>query len=269
MALGALLWGLAPFTGRIEDPVIDLSISTPRYLLPTLATAAATLALAARRHRAATWVLAAAALWSLERTLAIPFPGAPSAALLLAGAAAGAVAGLLWRRAAPPRIAVAVVAAAVAVAGLTAAADDMPRRHAEIGQISGAGVIAWLEDRAGDDDLHFAPGILGVAAGERLQRDLRFIPRDEPCASVRMRRGWVVIALIPNPDRRTPFTARDCFDGVVPAYEEPYWRVYDRRQTTSTSRHESSPSARTEKSPGSIAAARGSSSRRARVSRRS
>jgi hypothetical protein len=263
VAAGALLWGLAPFTGRHDDPVIDLSISTPRYLLPTLAAAAATLALAARRSRWPAWVLAAAALWSLERTLALPFPGAPSLTLLLAGAAAGALAFPVARRAPV------LLAAAAAAVLLTAVADDLPRRHAAIGQISGSGVMTWLEDHAGEAPVHFAPGVLGVASGDRLQRPLRFIARDEPCERVRERDGWVVIALIPNPERRAPFTARDCFTGVTPAYEEPFWRVYDVRQTASTSRQASRPSSRTAKSAGVIAAERGSSTRRARVSSRS
>ena len=264
VAAGALLWGLAPFTGRIDDPLRDLSISTPRYLLPTLSAAAATLALAARHHRWAVPALVIAALWSLERTLAMPYPGAPSAALLAAGLVAGAIASRVV-----PRAVVPAAAALAAVVALTAAADGLPGRHAAIGQISGGGVIAWLEDNAGEADLHWAPGILGVAAGERLQRELHFIPRDEPCDAVRARRGFVIVALIPQPELRSAFTARDCFEDVAPAYEEPYWKVYDIRQSASTSRQPSRPSVRTSKSSGVIAAARGSSSRRARVSMRS
>jgi hypothetical protein len=267
VAVGVVLWTAAPFTGRADDPLLDMSLSTPRYLLPTLAAAALTLALAARRHRTATWILGAAALVSVERSLALPHPEMPTALWLLGGAAAG---GLVWAGARRlPSVTLPAAGAALAIAGLTAAADGLAQRHGAIGQLSGGEVVGRLDERAGADRLHFAPGMHGVLAGDRLQRPLSFIPQDEPCERVLSRRGWVVLALLPSPHRREPFTAEDCLADVVPAFEAPGWRVYDRRQAATTSRHASRPSSPRRKSSGVMAPARGSAARRARVSSRS
>lgn len=216
----ALLWSASPFTGRADDPIIDASLTTVRYLFGALAVAAAALALT--RHRAATILLAACALLSALAALRLPFPSTPGTGVLLAGAVGGLVAAPLLRRR----------GLALALAGLVVflvlAGPDLPERHARTAALPTSPLVAFMAAQPGDDPVAAAPVLPAVLAGDDLDRRLELIGRTEECASVRARlgRGWVVIGTAPFAERRVPFTARDCFEGVAPAFRNADWSVY-------------------------------------------
>jgi hypothetical protein len=221
--LAALAWGNAPFTGLPDDDLLaNLSLTTTRYLLPAIAAAAA--AVAMTRSRAAGIVLAAAALFSLERSLALEFPGIPSLALLVLGAVAGALLLPLARRVPLP-----VTALAAAVA-LTIAADGLGRRHGGVGRLGSSGVVSWMTAQKafteGDEPVAFAPQMLAVLAGDGLEHEIEMIPPDEPCAATLARRGWLVVGTFPNAEQRTPFNAAGCLRDRRPVYSDIYFRVY-------------------------------------------
>jgi hypothetical protein len=223
--LATLAWMNAPFTGLAEDPFLsELSLTTTRYLLPAIAAAAA--AIAFTRSRAAAAILAAAALLSLQRSLALPFPGIPSLPVLLVGAAAGAALLPVARRVPLPVYAVASVIA------LTLIADGFGRRQAAVGRLMSAEADAWLLAQPafteGDDPVAFAPQIHAVLAGDHLEHELSMIPPREPCARTLERRGWIVIGTLPLAETRTPFNAVGCLSGERPVYIDPWFRVYRR-----------------------------------------
>lgn len=222
-ALAALAWANAPFTGAAQDPAFDLSLTTTRYLLPAVAAGAAALALAG--GRVAHGVLAVAALVSLDRALALGFPGVPSAAVLAGGAVAGAILAAAWRWRLPRWSALPAVA--LAVAALSVIATGFAARHGGIGRLASSGVVSWFAARPADDlPVAFAPQMLAVLAGDDLRRPLSMIPPDEPCAATRARRGWVVIGTFPLADRRQPFNAGRCLAGAPAAYRDPFFTVY-------------------------------------------
>ena len=219
--IAAIAWGNAPFTGLPDDPAFaDLSLTTTRYLLPAVAAAAA--ALAFTRSRAAGVVLAVAALFSLQRSLALPFPGIPSLPLLLLGAAAGAALLPLARRVPWPAYAL------LAVVALSVAADGFGRRHGGVGRLASSGVVTWMATRDDDLPVAFAPQMLGVLAGDHLERDIEMIPADEPCERTRARRGWIVVGTLPLAEKRAPFNALGCLQDETPVYADPSFRVYRR-----------------------------------------
>lgn len=223
---GALLamvaWGNAPFTGLPEDPAFaQLSLTTTRYLLPAIAAAAA--ALAFTRHRAAGWVLGAAALFSLQRSLALDFPGIPGLLWLVPGAVAGALLLPLARRVPVPAYAL------LAVVALTVVADGFGRRHGGVGRLASSGVVSWFGENVDDDaPVAFAPQMLGVLAGDGLERDIAMIPAGEPCETTRARRGWIVIGTFPLAEKRARFAAADCLRGERPSYRDESFTVYRR-----------------------------------------
>lgn len=223
-ALAALAWANAPFTGAPDDPAFDLSLTTTRYLLPAVAAGAAALALAGGRVALA--VLAAAALLGLDRSLALSFPGVPSAAVLATGALAGGLAGAVWRR--RPRAAAAAVAGTLAsVLALSVIADGFAARHGGIGRLASSGVVSWFAARPPDDlPVAFAPQMLAVLAGDDLRRPITMIPADEPCALTRARRGWVVVGEFPLAERRRSFDAAACLEDLRPAYADGVFRAY-------------------------------------------
>lgn len=216
----ALLWSLSPFTGRADDPVIDASLTTVRYLFGALAVAAAALALT--RRRAATVVLAVCALLSALAALRLAFPSTPGLGVLLAGTAAGALAAPLLRRR-PITIALAGVGVFLVLAG-----PDLPERHARTAALPSSPLIAFMADQPGEEPIAAAPVLPAVLAGADPDRRLSLIGRTEDCESVRSRLddGWVVIGTAPFAERRVPFTARDCFDDVASAFRNADWSVY-------------------------------------------
>jgi len=257
-ALALLLWANAPLTGRGDPPVLDkLALTTTRYLLPAIATAALALALAARERTVARWIatllLTAALAWSVLENLGPGFPITPSGKLLAvasaAGAALGWAAGWVARQAAErlparrPRVArIAPATACVLAAGaLTLPASGYVRRHAAtwvhpISQLSG-----WFASRTefadGARPIAMAATVDGLLAGDRLRHPLELIPANEPCAGVRtrLRRGWVVVSVLPRlPAQGGPKgplpelgSAGECLRDRRPAYAGPFFLVYE------------------------------------------
>jgi hypothetical protein len=213
-ALSLLLWLNAPLTGVSNEPGFDPGTGDAvRYMLPGLGAAVLTLGLAARAGGAARWfataVLGLALGAGLNQTFELGFPGAPSAFVPLAGAAAGAlVAALAGRysrsslRLSTGRVTVpvprpALVAAAAAMAGcaLAVAAPGYLSRHAETG-IFDSGLVAYFDNRKSDSrPVYFSGAINALVSGDRLQREVALLPVDESCFAVRRRRrtAWVVV----------------------------------------------------------------------------
>jgi hypothetical protein len=271
--LGALIWARTPYTGRPDDPVRDLSLTTVRYLVPSLTAAATAVALASARHRIWTAVLGAIAAVSVVKALNLGAPDLPSGWTLLTGAALGAATAHGLSRCAVPRFRaepVAAVALLVAALALTAAGDGFVRRHATNLRLSTWPMMAFASQNADFTDQDFpilsAPQVFGALAGDRLQHDIGLLPRTVSCAEVRSTPGWVVIGTPPYSSFRAEFTAADCLKDLTPIYADPEHRIYDLRQTAITSStSERSPSTSV-KSFSVIEAARGSGVFLARLS---
>ena len=208
-AVAAVAWAAAPYTGRADNPFLDLSRTTTRYMLPVLAAGAAGLGLAARTSRVARVVLVVALGWSLIRTGMLDSRDLPKVGTLLAGAVGGAVAASLpgrglWRRRAMATAAVVatVVVAAIAAGGWMA---RVGRTHvtaaAELEQLFGA-VPGWGSDRS---PLAFVTTVVGPLAGDHLSHPLTLIPAQEPCARTlrRTRGGWVIAQDLPRSSAAT------------------------------------------------------------------
>lgn len=243
-AAGLLLWARSPYTGNAEvNDVLDLSLSTSRYLLPVFGAAALTLALTARGRggaaRAALVALAVCAAWSVVAAFAQGFPRVPSALVPLAGAAVGAalaVAPLRYRPSARgSRYAPVLVATAAAVL-IALATPGFPDRYAEAQNI-GSGLVGWAESTPsfsdGSTPVAFAPAPIGVLAGAGLRHELEVVPAREPCDRVRARarRGLVVIRRDPHQRFLHPSTAPRCLRGEPPLMDDGReFRVYGPRR---------------------------------------
>ena len=224
--IAAFVWASGPFTGLTDDPVVDLSLSTLRYLLPAFVAGAAALALASRapgvRGRVAVALLGLAALWSAGQTARLGYPAVPGVGAVLSGALLGTGAGALagWVATRGTFLVRAATAAVVAVGalGLAASASGYVKRHAQTNATFAAPVVRWFADRPdfrdGSAPISTAPQSIGPLAGDRLQHDVELIPGDASCASVRARarRGFVVIRVLPARIRSylVPYTAADC-----------------------------------------------------------
>ncbi|HEX8742408.1 MAG TPA: hypothetical protein VF712_04675 [Thermoleophilaceae bacterium] len=245
-AAGLALWTMAPFTGIPADvpdqwvpALTGLAVNASRYLLPVIAASALTVALASRcggaALRAALAVLGVALLWDLVRVADASNAAAPPAPALLAGAAAGVLAGA----AVAPRLVARAIpgwsgpaALVVLVTVLSVAAPGFMDRHArvDLGFTPGyEGLLTALGDRAGFDDderpVAFAPIVLGTLSGDRLRHPVELIPADEPCERTRerTRTQWVVVY---DGYFFEPYNARGCFAGVAPALSSGALRVY-------------------------------------------
>lgn len=238
VAGGVLLWARSPYTGNAGvNAVLDLSLSTTRYLLPVLAAAALTLALATRLRgwigRAAVGGLLACAAWSAVAAFSQGFPRAPSLLVPIAGALLGALAGAAAGRSHPRTgLALPLAAAAAGAVALALAAPGFPGRYAESRNI-GSELVAWAQTRSdirdGSIPVAFAPAPVGVLAGDRLRHELELIPADERCERVlaRARRGLVVIRRDPLDRFFHPFTAARCLRSQRPLYDDGReFRVY-------------------------------------------
>ncbi|MDX6690411.1 MAG: hypothetical protein QOG15_1868 [Solirubrobacteraceae bacterium] len=247
-AFAVFTWARAPFTGIADDRYVDLSLFVIRYLLPAIAVGAMTLALAARGRGVRAWaavaLLGAATVWSVLQSRDIGYPLVPSGKIVVAGALAGAVAGLgaMWvfaRGRGLMRATGAVVAVAVAV-GLAASAPGYVQRHADTHATFAAPVIEWFAGqkafRDGDAPISFSPQAIGPLAGDRLQHDLFTIPGRTPCAEVRARarRGFVVVRDLAALTRRylAPYRAGECLAGERPLVKVADFRVYHLRAAT-------------------------------------
>lgn len=276
-AVAALAWLAAPFTGRADDPVLDLSLTTTRYLLPVLAAGAAALALAGRTSRPARVVLAVALAWNLARSAQLGFPDVPPAWVLLAGAATGAVIAALGPAVGyrtrltggldSPRVAAVGVAAAFVVLS-AAATDGWLERSARATTTDSAPLQAWFASQPGwaerREPVAFVSNVIAPIAGDRLRHPIALIPGNEPCEATlrRVRDGFVVMRDLPEALRRllAPVRAPECLAGLTPVARPGVWIVY--RQTATTSSAASSPSAARRKSPTPMADSRSLARRR-------
>jgi hypothetical protein len=239
--LAAITWMNAPVTGAADDPVLDVSATTVRYLLPTLSAAAVAVVLAAqavpRARPAIALGLLLACAWSVHETHRLPLLGMPSTVTLLAGAVLGAAApwalGDRVLRIRPP---LAVAAGVLAVAGLAFANHDFASRQAEAGWLRSARMVAWAAGQPaftdGSQPIAFAPEMVSTLAGDRLQHPIELIGQEESCAAIRRRleRGWVVLGTFPFAEKREPFSADDCLlpspPGARVLYRDALFTVY-------------------------------------------
>jgi hypothetical protein len=240
-AAGAFIWAGSPFTGRSDfNLLFDFSLTTTRYLLPVFAAAALTLALATRHGgraaSAALGVLVVSSAWSAWAALGLGFPRAPSATVLLGGAALGAAGALVTARAPKPNPAAVRAGALAAAAGLAlllaVSSPGFLNRYAGTGNL-GSPVVKWLESqpsyRDGSQPVYFAPAPFGVLAGDRLRHRIEVIPAREGCAGVltRARRGFVVLRRFVLERFVTSFTANECLRGEQPVFSDgSEWKVY-------------------------------------------
>jgi hypothetical protein len=263
VALALVAWVLAPFTGVGDAPELEhVALSTTRYLLPPMAAAALTLALAARRgafpRAFALAAFAAAFVWSVVRDAVDGFPYAPSVGTLATSAVLGAVTGLAIRggprrgglvtsvplrdasRQTPvgsrlrPALAATVFVTLIAAVG-AAGAPGYLQRHGE------AGLSLFLYDRDisvffalapdfadGDSTVAMAPALAGPLAGDTLDHDVELIQRDESCERIaeRLRTQWLVVSDLRGASFVPDYSAPDCLAGREPAFEDELFKVY-------------------------------------------
>ncbi|MFL5843963.1 MAG: hypothetical protein ACJ762_04650 [Solirubrobacteraceae bacterium] len=256
-AIALLAWLAAPFTGRASDPILDLSLTTTRYLLPVLAAGAAALALAGRTSRLARAILVLALAWSLVRSLQLDVPDAPPVWVLLAGAAGGAVFAVMRGRAAW------TLAAIAAVIGCAMATDGWLGRSAQATKFDTAPLEAWFAAQPGWADrrepVAFVSNVVAPVAGDRLRHPVSLIPGDESCDRTLRRtvEGYVALRDAPRQfrDLLAPVRAPECLAGLTPVAHPGVWMVY--RQTATTSSAASRSSSPSRKSPTPIAASSG------------
>lgn len=247
--VAVLLWCSAPVTGRGDIPVLDgLALTTTRYLLPALAAAVLTLALAAREGRAggrvATLLLAGALVWAVVDDLGLGFPFTPSGTLLLVAAGGAAVLGWAagWVPVPGPRAgpAAVVIATAAAAGALALVASGYVARHTPTWRHPISQLTAWFATQPGfahgGAPIAMAANLDGALVGDELQHGVELIPPREPCPEVRARlkRGWVVVSVVPrlairgHPDEPFPElgSAPGCLRSRPPAYASAPFLVY-------------------------------------------
>lgn len=204
--LSLLAWMNSPATGLSELPGgTGATYSTVRYLLPGLAAAILTLALAARepewRGRAAEAALAVVLVAHVIQLFDLGYPAVPSPLTPLAGAAVGGLAALaLSSRLIAPHVRVSRPAAALAVVALAALlstqSHGLVERHARI-KFFDSGLVRFFSGPAADGrPIWMTPHMVGVLAGDRLERSVEAMPAGTSCDAVRQRatRGWVVVS---------------------------------------------------------------------------
>jgi hypothetical protein len=248
--LCVVVWASGPYTGYPRGPQYDtLAAGATRYLLPGLAAATLALALAARagglRAGVAMLVLGAALAWSVERSLALGFPSLPSAGLLIAGLALGAVTGLAaggLARLPTPREPVLAVGLAAGCALLSLPAAGYVDRHLRV-DVLVPDYVRWIGghesfDRS-DRAITSVGGVNGALAGPHLRHPVRLLPADESCRELRRRaqREWVVlprpvrpvvnaIVRAPPASTRRLNRLRGCLAETPPAFEGSEHLVY-------------------------------------------
>lgn len=262
--LGFLVWLRTPGTGLPRSNLVFLpmgfALSETRYLLPVLAGAAVTLALAARdggrvARMGALVVLGAAALWSGIVTLALPDgvvppPGRVLAAAVLGTAILVGLTGLLpdlrrltaaWPRSPRVRAALGGTAGAVLLtviigAALAPAGKGWTGRtvNATTSPVIGYPALRWYAYdgalRTHDRITFSGWAMVGPLAGDRFEHRFALLPANATCVQVRAAaaRGWLVTT---EPgfgfgfSGLTPFTANRCMAGVKPLFAQKM-RVY-------------------------------------------
>ncbi len=243
-AVSFLLWLNAPATGAAEGGSVVGTLSTVRYVLPALAAATATLALATRNGgltgRAAGLVLAAALVINMLQTRALGYPSVPGVRVLALGGllgvgAAVAATALSGRLAAIPRWAgagVAVATLAAAAGALAMGASGYVERHVQANARTVypyVGMVRWLAGQpryqAGDAPVAIAPIPNGSVVGDRLEHRIEVVPLRERCDAVRarLRDHWVLLNFL---DVVRDSTAARCLEDVEPSFEGSGFRVY-------------------------------------------
>lgn len=241
-----LLWASAPSTGVSDEPGLFAATNpttTVRYLLPGIAAAVLTVALASRHGRGArTFALVtlgfALGLSLIQGALlggGFRIPGAVALAGAVLGAAAGCAGswrGLRWPR---PLGRPAVRGGATVALGTLLIAGSSGYLERATGTYSNDGyreVVAFLiaqpEFVGGDRSVAVAPVLLGPLTGERLQHPLELIPADEPCAQIerRSQQQWVVVREDPAFTAVSGYSASKCLFDRRPEYEDGVFRVY-------------------------------------------
>jgi hypothetical protein len=245
-ALGlTLLWTVAPYTGLSDRADLQaLGQSTYRYLLPAILAATLALALAARGRvstAAVAAVLAGATVWSVIEVLDAGSPFVPSAWLVLASLAGGAILGLLAIRVPlsthtvlkGTQVPVGAVVAVIGALLLVPAAENWARRHA-LTQFEDHELVRWIVEQPGfedgDDPVAQAPIVNAALAGDRLRHAIPLVTEREGCAAVRdrARDGWVVVRTTPVPEwEATARPVERCLRAQSrPIYESALYRVY-------------------------------------------
>ncbi len=251
-ALGlTLLWTLAPYTGLSDRADLQaLGQSTYRYLLPAILAATLALALAARGRAATIVVLAVlvgSTAWSAVEVLDAGSPFVPSAWLVLASLAGGAILGLLairvpfsrYRRLNDTQVPVGALVAVVGALLLVPAAENWTRRHA-LTEFEDHELVRWIVEQPGfedgDDPVAQTPIVNAALAGDRLRHPIPLVTEREGCAALRARArtGWVVVRTTPVPEwEATRRPVERCLrEESRPVYESALYRVYRARAPT-------------------------------------
>jgi hypothetical protein len=216
--LSVLLWANAPFTGVLQTHAFDIGTGdATRYLLPGVAAAVLTIALASRRaglRVPVIAVLAAAAAVGLYETLDLGYPSAPPGWVPAAGALVGTLAAALLRRVpipALPRAAVAVAALALLAVGSAAAADGFVERHART-DVRGTELARWFatqpEWRDGHTPVLSTFLVLAPLAGDRLEHPLELVPARTACRRAAAAHAWLVLDRLAQRVARVPECGR-------------------------------------------------------------
>ena len=204
-----LIWSVSWGSGMQTSPELATpagwSISALRYLLPGIALAILSVALATRLAglpgRLATLLLAAALIWSIAADAGFGSPWTPSLSLIAAGAAAGALVAAIAialgrtgarRPAGLPSGAAAVAAAVVLGALMAPVARGFIERSTDV---SGSTqpvpeVVAWFLNRPGFEDEDYpvsisSRAVMSAFAGDRFQHALELVPAQADCRTVR------------------------------------------------------------------------------------
>jgi hypothetical protein len=235
VAASIVLWLEAPFTGVVGSRIYDAGTGdATRYLLPGVAAAALTLALASRggprAPAAAAAVFAAATVVGLSNTFGLGYPAAPSLFTPLAGAVVGAGVAVAARCVRAPAWAAVGACCVAAGVGGAAAANGYAERHGDTGGFQ-AGVSGWFADqpawRDGSQPVASTFALIGPLAGDHLEHPLELIGPGESCARVRerLRVGWVVL----DRPASTVDAAGRCLSREPRAYQDAHYLVFASR----------------------------------------
>ncbi len=239
VAVMALAWGLAPYTGITTDDA--LAVGAVRYLLPCLAVCVAALGVAARDggrrvRRGIDAGLALAALLSLGRALQLGFPLIPGAGTIVVAVLLGVGftlalgrSGLRLPAAPAVRTGLAGGLALLLVALLTVGGRGYVDRHRTAGigdqELLGA-ALARPEFADGSFPVAMGPAVNALLAGDHLRHDVSLLGEQSSCADVRERRrtGWVVLQRLPATAQYQRLVA--CLGGEPPVWSDPVYELH-------------------------------------------
>jgi hypothetical protein len=254
-AVSLFLWTLAPDTGapRLRTDFTGAFYASPRLLMPGVAVATLTLALAARdaRRTRPLWIglLLAILVVNVSQLFQLGFPAVPGARTPVAGALVGGALALAarqlpWRGILRP---LGLAGCALALGAMLAlAAPHLVERHWRLGierrtpYIDAVLIGIFLHGPGADGrPIHSSPIMMAMLAGNDLSRPLAPIPLREPCRRIadRTRTGWVVVVKAIDPDQLFgPTTTRKCVDAWRAQYDYGFVAVYGGRSVPPASR---------------------------------